>query len=74
MSYAFFNIWYASLNNLTTSVLARDIRKTYVTSCPAYFLWFERFIVMIHTRMGGEVRQDKTVTLEVVHRLIEGSE
>ena len=59
---------------LTTSVMARDVRKTYVTSCPSYSLWFERFIVGMHKRMGDEVHQDKAVTLEVVHKLIDGLE
>ena len=55
-------------------MLVRDIRKTYVTSCPAYSLWFERFMMGMHKYMGDEVRQDKAVTLEVVHKTIEGLE
>ena len=37
---AFSNIWHASRQTLTTSVMARDLKKTYVTSCPIYGLWF----------------------------------
>ena len=74
MRSAFSNVWHASCNTLTTSVLARDIRKTYVTSCPAYSLWFERFMIGMHKRMGDEVRQDKAITLEVIHKLMEGLE
>ena len=74
MRSAYSNVWHASRHALTTSVMARDVRKTYVTSCPSYSLWFERFIVGMHKRMGDEVHQDKAVTLEVVHKLIEGLE
>ena len=48
--------------------MAKDTRKTYVTSCPSYSLWFERFIVGMHKRMGDVVHQDKAVTLEVLHK------
>ena len=74
MRSAFSNIWYASSNTLTTIVLVRNIGKIYATSCPVYSLWFERCMVAMHKRMGDEVRQDKTVTLEVAHRMIEGLE
>lgn len=54
--------------------MPRDTRKTdviYATSCPSYYLWFERFIVGIHKRMGDIVHQDKHVTLDVIHTLVE---
>ena len=74
MRSAFSNCWHASRFTLTTSVMARDTRKTYVTSCPSYSLWFERFIFGMHKRMGDVVHQDKAVTLDVVHKVIEGLE
>ena len=37
----FSNLWHASNSTLSTSMLVRDIRKTYVTSYHAYSLWFE---------------------------------
>ena len=74
MRSAFSNMWHASKLTLTTSVMAKDTRKTYVTSCPSYSLWFERFIVGMHKRMGDVVHQDKAVTLEVIHKLVEGLE
>ena len=74
MRSAYSNVWHTSRYALTTSVMARYVRKTDVTSCPSYSLWFERFIVGMHKRMGDEVDQDKAVTLEVVHKLIEGLE
>lgn len=74
MRSAYSNIWYASKLTLTTSVMARDVRKKYITSCHFYSLWFERFMVSMHKRMGDEVHQDKAITLDVVHRLVEGLE
>ena len=49
------NIWHASREMLTTNVMARDLKKTFVTSCPTYGLLFERFMVGMHKRMGDEV-------------------
>ena len=74
MRSVFSNVWHASRNTLTTSLLARDVRETYVISSPVYSLWFERFMISIHKHMGDEVRQGKVITLEVTHRLIEGLE
>ena len=74
MRSTFSNVWHVSSITLTTSVLARDIRKTYVTSCPAHSLWFEQFMARMHTHIGDEIRQNEAVTLEVVHNMIEGLE
>ena len=52
--------------------MARDIKKIYVTSCPTFGLWFERFILEIHKRIGDEVHQDQAITLEAMYKLIEG--
>jgi len=68
---AYSNIWHSSRQTLTISVMAKDIKKQYVTSCPTYGLWFERFILGVHKRMGDEVHQDQTITLAVVHKLVE---
>ena len=54
--------------------MARNLKKTYVTSCPTYGLWFERFVVGMHKRMGDEVYQNQAVILGVVHLLVEGLE
>ena len=37
-------------------------------------LWFEIFILSIHKRMEYEVIQDQAVTLEAIHKVIEGFE
>ena len=66
MRSTFSNIWCTTNNILTTSMLARGVKKTYVTSYPAYSLWFEHFMTGIDRRMDGEVLQDKVVTVEVI--------
>ena len=68
---AYSNIWHSSRQTLTISVMAKDIKKQYVTSCPTYGLWFEGFILGVHKRMGDEVHQDQAITLAVVYKLVE---
>ena len=74
MRSSFSNIWHASSQTLTTSVMARDTKKTYATSCPSYGLWFERFMIGMHKRMGDKVHQDKAITLAVIHKVVESLE
>ena len=74
MHSAYSNVWHTLMHVLTTSVMARDVRKTYVTSCPSYSLWSGIFIVGIQKRMGDKIRQDKAVTLKVVYKFIDGLE
>ena len=71
MRSAYSNIWHASRKILTTGIMSRDLIKTYVTSCPAYCLWFKSFMIGMHKRMGNEVRQDQAITLKVLHMLVE---
>ena len=49
--------------------MARDLKKTYVMSCPTYGLWFESFILGMYERMGDEVHQDHMVILELMYKL-----
>ena len=74
MRSAYLNIWHSSKHTLTTSVMARDLKKMFENSCPSYSLWFERFVQGMHKRMGDESHQDQAITLEVIHRLIEDLE
>ena len=74
MRLVYSNIWHASKYTLTTSVMVRDLKKTLVTSCPSYSLWFKRFVQGMHKRIGDEVYQDQEITLEVVHRLVNNLE
>ena len=63
---------HASKLTLTTSIMAKDTRKTYVTSCLSYSLWFKYFIAGRHKRMGDVVHQDKVVTSKVLYKVVEG--
>ena len=67
-------IWNSLRQTLTTSVIARDLKKTYVTFYSTYGLWFEKFIIGMHKRMVVEVHQDEVVTLAIVHKLVNGLE
>ena len=46
------NIWHSSRATINTSVMARDVRKTYVTSRPTYSFWYKRFMFGIYKWMG----------------------
>ena len=59
---------------MTTSVMARDIKKTYITYCPTYGLWFELTIIGMHKWMEDELPQNQAVNLDVVHKLMDGFE
>ena len=66
------NILYASRQILTTSVMVRDLKKTYITTFPAYGLWFEQFVIGIHKRLENNFHQDQVITLIVIHKLVDG--
>ena len=40
---AFSNVWNSSVHTPLKEVLDKDTTKIYVTQCPTYSLWFERF-------------------------------
>ena len=64
------NCWGASVHTLTQGVMARDTMKTYVTSCPTYSLWFERFIKGLHSRMGDDRRPDLAICSPLMKEII----
>lgn len=66
----FSNAWGASKHALTEGVMARDTMKTFVTTCPTFTLWFERFVAGMHSRMGDKKRQDLAITKKVMHALM----
>ena len=51
--------------------MAQDVKKNHVTSCPSYLLWLYRFMTSMHKQKGDVVKQDKAVTLDVIHKLVE---
>jgi hypothetical protein len=60
------NLWGASVHSMTKGVMAKDTAKTYVTKCPTYCLWFERFIKGMHGRMGDDSRPDAAISIELM--------
>ena len=66
----FANAWGASQHALTMGVMARDKMKTFVTQCPTFSLWFERFISGMHSRMGDIRRPDTAISGKVMHQLM----
>jgi len=75
MRSAFSNVWGASIHTMTDGVMARDTMKTFLTHCPTYSLWFERFMKGMHSRMGDIHRPDlaisKPVMLQIMNLLNE---
>ena len=67
---AYSNLWGSSRHALTLGVLARDTMKIYVTQCPGYCLWFERFVRGMHSRMGDDRRPDAAISNVVMHEVM----
>ena len=67
---AYSNIWGASIHTMTMGIMARDTAKTFLTKCPTYCLWFERFMRGMHARMGDDRRPDTAISLKVMHALM----
>ena len=42
--------------------MAKDRATTFLTACPSYTSWFERFILEMHARMGDDRRSDATLS------------
>jgi hypothetical protein len=67
----FSNIYHASAEHQTgMAVMARGTTKIYVTDCPSYSYWFERFMQGVHKRMGEEVRSDYALSVQVLHQIL----
>lgn len=68
---AYSNLWGSSKHALTLGVLAKDTMKIYVTKCPGYCLWFERFVRGMHNRMGDVRKPDAAVSSLVMHAVMD---
>jgi hypothetical protein len=68
---AFSNVYHASSAHETgMAVLAQGTSKIFVTNCPSYSYWFERFMKGVHKRMGEEVRSDFALSVKVLHLIL----
>ena len=68
------NVFHAGLGSCGASVMAKDKYKTYVTSCPTYSFWYERFMLGAQKRMGRISKPDLGISIKVMHALLEDLE
>jgi hypothetical protein len=67
------NSFHASSQHQTgLSVMAQNTTRIWVTTCPSYGYWFERFMRGVHKRMGEEVRPDFALSVSVLRRMLGG--
>jgi hypothetical protein len=65
------NIYHASSRHqVGLSVMAQNTTRIWVTTCPSYGYWFERFMRGVHKRMGEEVRSDFALSIVVLHKIL----
>jgi hypothetical protein len=65
------NIYHASAQHQNgMAVMAHSTHKLWVTNCPSYSYWFERFMRGLHKRMGEEVRSDYALSIRVLHKIL----
>lgn len=68
---AFSNVYHASSQHETgMAVMAQGTSKIFVTNCPSYSYWFERFMKGVHKRMGEEVRSDYALSVGLLHLVL----
>ena len=66
----FSNAFHASKHSSGLVIMAQDARKTVVTDSPTYGIWFQRFMLGCHKRMGEKIKQDTRISIEVMHQLM----
>ena len=62
------NVYHSSKHISKLVTMAKDIRKTVITDSPTYGLWFERFMLGCHKRMGEVLKQDMGMSIEAMHK------
>jgi hypothetical protein len=60
------NYVHSSAVGLGIATLAGDKGKQFFTNSPTYTMWFERFMLGCHKRMGDVVCQDRALTIKEV--------
>jgi hypothetical protein len=65
------NIYHVPAQHQTSlAVMAQNTTQIWVTTCPSYGYWFERFMQGVHKWMGKEVRSDFALLINVLHRIL----
>jgi hypothetical protein len=57
----------AGVFGLTSSVGAYEKTKLWISGVPTHSFWFSRFMTGVHKRVGDERRQDRAITIDVLH-------
>ena len=70
MRSVFSNLFHASYQGESMSVMAYETQKMFTTPCPTYGYWYQRFNLGIHKRMGDVVRSDFAVTADIMRALL----
>jgi hypothetical protein len=65
------NLFHASFQGESMSVMAYETQKMFTTPCPTYGYWYQRFNLGLHKRMGDVVRSDFAVTSQIIKALLE---
>lgn len=68
---AYSNAWGSSINTMREGVMAKDRAKTFVTKCPTYGLWYERFNKGLHSRMGDDRRPDMAICSDLMKEIMD---
>jgi hypothetical protein len=64
------NIYHALACQQTgLTVMAQNTSKIWVTNCPSYGYWFERFMRGVHKQIGEEVCSDHALSVKVLHKI-----
>ena len=70
-----FSSMYHALNHRQgMAVMAKHVKKTYMTNCPTYGLWFECFMHGMHMQMSKVVKPNLAISIEVMLALVEDLE
>lgn len=68
----FSNVYMASAQGVASlRTVGGERAKHYLNDCPTHSLWFERFSRGCLSRMGQIVCQDRAISLELMHALVE---
>jgi hypothetical protein len=65
------NLYHAlSLHQMGMAVMAQNTTQIWVTTCPLYGYWFDRFMEGVHKQMGKEVQLDYALSIGVLHQIL----
>jgi hypothetical protein len=68
---AYSSVYHASARHQQgMAVMAQGTTRTWVTDCPSYSYWFERFMRGVHKHMGEEVHSDFALSIRVLHKVL----